>query len=100
MSVADGAVAAASLLCAYILSTAIYRLYFHPLAQYPGPFWARLTTIPSWWHTRKGNRHIWLFQLQEKYGALRLFTSPSPAAIRTNIYILCAPPRHDVPLPA
>lgn len=52
----------------YILITACYRLYFHPLAAFPGPFWARLTVIPSWWHTRTGDRHVWMHSLQEKYG--------------------------------
>ncbi|PVH94268.1 cytochrome P450 [Periconia macrospinosa] len=52
----------------YVLCTAIYRLYFHPLAKFPGPFWARISTFPSWWHTRFGDRHLWLYSLQEKYG--------------------------------
>ncbi|KAF2848188.1 benzoate 4-monooxygenase cytochrome-like protein P450 [Plenodomus tracheiphilus IPT5] len=58
----------ASLAVSYAVFVAIYRLYFHPLAKFPGPFWARLTVFPSWWHTRSGDRHIWLYQLQEKYG--------------------------------
>lgn len=53
---------------ASILSVAIYRLYFHPLAKFPGPFWARLSIFPSYWHTLKGDRHIWLWQLQQEYG--------------------------------
>lgn len=60
-----------SLVLVYILTTACYRLYFHPLALFPGPFWARLTVIPSWWHTRTGDRHIWMHSLQEKYGMVR-----------------------------
>ncbi|KAJ4418597.1 hypothetical protein N0V82_005483 [Gnomoniopsis sp. IMI 355080] len=58
---------ALTLVC-YILHTVVYSLFFHPLAAYPGPLWARLSTIPSWWHTRKQDRHLWLFRLQEKYG--------------------------------
>jgi hypothetical protein len=58
---------ASAALC-YGIFTVIYRLYFHPLAKFPGPFWAKLTVIPSWWHTRTGDRHIWLYQLQEQYG--------------------------------
>jgi len=57
-----------SLALAYVVTTAIYRLFFHPLASFPGPFWARLTIIPSWWHTRTGDRHVWLYSLQQKYG--------------------------------
>jgi hypothetical protein len=57
-----------SLIVSYLIGTVIYRLWFHPLAQYPGPFWARITAIPAWWHTRNQYRHLWLLSLQEKYG--------------------------------
>ncbi|KAJ4386531.1 hypothetical protein N0V93_009428 [Gnomoniopsis smithogilvyi] len=56
-----------TLVC-YILHTVVYSLFFHPLAKHPGPLWARLSTIPSWWHTLKQDRHLWLFRLQERYG--------------------------------
>lgn len=52
----------------YAFATGVYRLYFHPLAKYPGPFWARLTGIPAWWHTYKKERHLWIQQLHEEYG--------------------------------
>jgi sugar lactone lactonase YvrE len=58
----------ASLFFLYIVATAVYRLYFHPLAKFPGPFWARLTTFPSWWHSKNQDRHLWLLRLQEQYG--------------------------------
>jgi hypothetical protein len=57
-----------SLSASYLVGTIIYRLYFHPLAKFPGPFWARISMFPAWWHTRKQNRHLWLLSLQEKYG--------------------------------
>ncbi|OTA20267.1 hypothetical protein BTJ68_14927, partial [Hortaea werneckii EXF-2000] len=34
----------------YLLSVVVYRLYFHPLAKYPGPFWARLSVIREVWN--------------------------------------------------
>ncbi|KAI0451851.1 benzoate 4-monooxygenase cytochrome P450 [Xylaria acuta] len=46
----------------------IYNLFFHPLAHVPGPFWARASGIPSWYHAYTGKRHIWLCQQFEKYG--------------------------------
>ncbi|KAF3049352.1 hypothetical protein E8E11_004388 [Didymella keratinophila] len=52
----------------YIFVTAVYRLYFHPLAKFPGPFWAKLSTFPAWWHSKNQDRHLWHLSLQEEYG--------------------------------
>lgn len=57
-----------TLTLAYLASVVVYRLYFHPLAKYPGPFWAKLSSFPSFWHALRHDRHLWLFQLQEEYG--------------------------------
>lgn len=54
----------------YIVCTIFYRLYLHPLAKYPGPFWAKISDLPSYWYTRKQDRHIWLYRLQQQYGML------------------------------
>lgn len=53
---------------AYLVSTVIYRVYFHPLAKYPGPFLAKISSFPSFWHGVKQDRHLWLYSLQEEYG--------------------------------
>lgn len=60
---------------ASVLAIVVYRLHFHPLSRYPGPFWARITSFPSYWHTLRQDRHIWLWRLQEEYGKCR--RSPS-----------------------
>lgn len=57
-----------ALAAAYIVSVVFYRLYLHPLAKYPGPLLARISDIPSYRHTTKLDRHVWLLQLQEQYG--------------------------------
>ena len=57
-----------TLIASYAVVTVIYRLYFHPLAKFPGPLWARLTTFPSWWYSKNQDRHLWLLSLQEQYG--------------------------------
>ncbi|KAF4626293.1 hypothetical protein G7Y89_g11869 [Cudoniella acicularis] len=35
-----------SIIC-YFISSAIYNLYFSPLAKFPGPFWAKISGLPS-----------------------------------------------------
>ncbi|KAI1302459.1 cytochrome P450 [Xylaria venustula] len=46
----------------------IYRLYFHPLAKYPGPLVNRLCGIPTLYHAGKGDLHIHLFKLHHQFG--------------------------------
>lgn len=60
-----------------------YNLFLHPLAQVPGPFWARASGIPSWYHAYSGKRHIWLWQLFQKYGSV---IRPEP-----NLVVFCDP---------
>jgi hypothetical protein len=58
------------LVVTYSLYTIYYRLYLHPLAKYPGPFWAKVSDLPSFWYTSKQDRHVWLLRLQQEYGTL------------------------------
>lgn len=62
------ALAIFTLLAARAIYTVIYRLYFHPLSKYPGPFWAKISTWPSYLITAKQDRHVWMLQLQDEYG--------------------------------
>jgi cytochrome P450 len=52
----------------FFISHIIYNLYFHALANAPGPFLARISHLPSFYHTCRGNRHLWLLRCFEFYG--------------------------------
>ncbi|KAK3323140.1 cytochrome P450 family protein [Cercophora scortea] len=67
-------------------SIAIYRLWFHPLSKFPGPFWARLSNFYHAYIIRKSDNYLVMQKLHEKYGPI-VRTGPSnlsvndPAAI-------------------
>ncbi len=54
----------------FLLLRAIYRLTLHPLAKFPGPFWARITSIYGMSYDLTGDRGYSLTfpALHEKYG--------------------------------
>ena len=56
-----------------ILSTCAYRLWFHPLTRYPGPFWGRLTNVYAAYHSWKGDLHIDMWRCHEKYGTILVY---------------------------
>ncbi|KAI0798923.1 cytochrome P450 [Xylaria sp. FL0064] len=83
-------------LLTHTLATAVYRLYFHPLSKYPGPFWARLSQFPALWHTTRGDRHVWLLRLQHRYGNTFRY-SPNQILVNTPAAAnLLADPRGNI----
>lgn len=59
-----------TVLGATIVYTVIYRLYFHPLANVPGPWLARIT---KWWlvlQVRHGHCTIFMPELHKQYGRI------------------------------
>ncbi|KAH7354879.1 cytochrome P450 [Rhexocercosporidium sp. MPI-PUGE-AT-0058] len=54
----------------YILLLVIYRLYFHPLANYPGPVFGRMTDWYTVYHAWLANRHTDFHRLHQKYGEI------------------------------
>ncbi|KAL8989744.1 MAG: hypothetical protein Q9177_001442 [Variospora cf. flavescens] len=55
---------------AYLPIVIIYRLFFHPLAAYPGPVLARITNAYTLYHAWTGRRHLDLFRLHHRYGSV------------------------------
>ncbi|TVY40756.1 Cytochrome P450 monooxygenase [Lachnellula occidentalis] len=54
----------------YFIVAFTYRLTLHPLAKYPGPFFARITDWPLVAHCIKGDRHLWEYKNHQKYGQI------------------------------
>jgi hypothetical protein len=64
-----------------------HQLFFHPLAAYPGPFLGRITQLYDLYHAYAGDKHILLYRLHQKYGAIVRFTPNTlsindPAALK------------------
>jgi cytochrome P450 len=70
-------------LSAYIFGFVVYRLYFHPLSKYPGPFWAKITDLYSTYHAWKGDRHLEFWRCHEKYGNVVRF-GPNSVSFNTS----------------
>ena len=51
-----------------VLGKCIYRVTFHPLAGYPGPSIARLTTWYGAYHALKGDLHLDMWECHRRYG--------------------------------
>ncbi|CCX31761.1 cytochrome P450 [Pyronema domesticum] len=56
------------LLVTYLVTIVVYRLWFHPLAKYPGPLLARITDWNTAWRAWKGDRYLELYYAHQKYG--------------------------------
>lgn len=52
----------------YLVVICIYRLYFHPLAKYPGPFLNRISPIPLSYHLLRGRLPFYVKQVHDRYG--------------------------------
>ncbi|MCJ1251964.1 hypothetical protein MMC30_009202 [Trapelia coarctata] len=67
----------------YVIGVLIYRLYFHPLAKYPGPLLARITDWHPFYHSALGDRHLEFYRTHQKYGKFVRF-GPNRMSINSN----------------
>ncbi|AEO58519.1 cytochrome P450-like protein [Thermothelomyces thermophilus ATCC 42464] len=67
----------------YTTCLVIYRLFFHPLAKYPGPFLAKLTDAYMLYYAWRGDRHLEFWRMHEKYGKFVRF-GPNSLSINSN----------------
>ncbi|KAL3442896.1 cytochrome P450 [Aspergillus insuetus] len=52
----------------YLIGSSIYNLWLSPLAAYPGPIWARVSSFPDFYYSLTGDRHLWIARNHEIYG--------------------------------
>ncbi|KAK0611327.1 cytochrome P450-like protein [Immersiella caudata] len=67
----------------YATCLVVYRLFFHPLAKYPGPVLAKLTDAYMLYYAWKGDRHLEFWRLHEEYGKFVRF-GPNSLSINSN----------------
>ncbi|KAH6668121.1 isotrichodermin C-15 hydroxylase [Plectosphaerella plurivora] len=74
---------AAAGLVAYTATLVVYRIFFHPLAKYPGPLLAKVTDAYQLYHAWKGDRHLDFWRMHEKYGRVVRF-GPNSVSFNSN----------------
>ncbi|RDL30473.1 Cytochrome P450 [Venustampulla echinocandica] len=67
----------------YVIGAIIYRLYFHPLSKFPGPFWAKISNLYGGYHAWKGDLHVDMWRCHEQYGDYVRY-APNRLMINTN----------------
>ncbi|CAM1509688.1 Fc.00g000230.m01.CDS01 [Cosmosporella sp. VM-42] len=53
----------------YIVTLIVYRIYFHELAKYPGPFLGKFTSLPKMVAMVRMDRVTWQTEMLTKYGS-------------------------------
>ena len=66
------AITALTAIFGYVVVICIYRVYFHPLAKYPGPFFAKVTSLYDFYQAWSEHRAHNVLALHRKYGMWRL----------------------------
>ncbi|KAI0551333.1 cytochrome P450 [Xylaria curta] len=76
-------VALAAIVFLWLTWTIVYRIFFHPLAKYPGPLLARVTNLYSAYHAWRGDIHLDIWRCHQTYGQ-RVRYAPNRLVINTS----------------
>ncbi|APA10891.1 hypothetical protein sscle_07g056610 [Sclerotinia sclerotiorum 1980 UF-70] len=68
LSLYQALVVVCSFIFAKVTIVTIYRLWWHPLARYPGPFFAKISDWYAAYHAYQGDIHKDVLHAHEKYG--------------------------------
>ncbi|KAI0418819.1 isotrichodermin C-15 hydroxylase [Xylaria grammica] len=74
---------AVALVLIYAVGLVVYRVFFHPLAKYPGPLLAKITDAYQLYHAWKGDRHLEFWRNHERYGKIVRF-GPNSLSFNSN----------------
>ncbi|OQV11270.1 hypothetical protein CLAIMM_15131 [Cladophialophora immunda] len=62
-----------------LMATFVYRLYLHPLARYPGPWYMKVSPLYDFYIGVRERRHLHFQSLHEKYGPVVRYSPNSLA---------------------
>ncbi|KAF4585910.1 Cytochrome P450 family protein [Ophiocordyceps camponoti-floridani] len=65
----------------WAVAVAVHRIWFHPLAGYPGPLLAKVTNVYQLYYAYKGDRHLEFWRMHQRYGKIVRF---GPNALSFN----------------
>lgn len=81
-SFAEVAKTALSALIVYLLYRVLYHIlysvWWHPLAAFPGPFWAGITRLWIAWQNYQGKEATTIYELHKKFGQSSVLASDRP----------------------
>jgi hypothetical protein len=69
---AKGVAAAFAFLVVYSIGRALYNVFFHPLAKFPGPRLAAVSRIWLWYRESKGDMIEYMTEMHRIHGTSRL----------------------------
>ncbi|OJJ42479.1 hypothetical protein ASPZODRAFT_170147 [Penicilliopsis zonata CBS 506.65] len=70
-------------LVGYLVALCVYRIWFHPLAKFPGPFLGKITNLYGGYYAWTGDLHLDMTRCHEKYGNIVRY-APDRVLFNTN----------------